>query len=159
MDEKAANCTPFAMFAAFCVWDGGEIATDGVMDYITSNSSKLAAGNSANCANNTLNTEPDGTQGCYQVYFYPDVSPQGTDDSAKIAPPGRVPADTVTYAGQAEPWMDMKGNLLEGVLLSNGLFGTRGFGYGFSSVTNHKLQQTTPRYKSGSYGARCMRFK
>ncbi len=37
MDEKALNCTPNALFAAFCAWDGGQLATAEVSDYITGN--------------------------------------------------------------------------------------------------------------------------
>jgi hypothetical protein len=36
LDVKAMNCIPNAMLAAFCAWDGGQLATDEVLDYVTS---------------------------------------------------------------------------------------------------------------------------
>jgi hypothetical protein len=35
LDTKAMNCIPNAMLAAFCAWDGGQLATDEVLDYVT----------------------------------------------------------------------------------------------------------------------------
>jgi len=35
LDVKAMNCIPQDMLAAFCAWDGGQLATDSVLDYIT----------------------------------------------------------------------------------------------------------------------------
>ena len=37
LDQKALNCTPNALFAAFCAWDGGQLATAEVMDNVTGN--------------------------------------------------------------------------------------------------------------------------
>ena len=37
LDEKALNCAPNALFAAFCAWDGGQLATAEVMDNISGN--------------------------------------------------------------------------------------------------------------------------
>ena len=34
LDVKAMNCVTNVMLAAFCAWDGGQLATDDVMDYI-----------------------------------------------------------------------------------------------------------------------------
>jgi hypothetical protein len=159
LDEKALNCTPAGLFAAFCAWDGGQIATAEVLDYVTNNSADLAAG-ASNCGSpaNTIVTQSDaGSGGCYNVYFYPNDMGNTFDGSARIAPPGRVPADTVTKNGQT--WNDLKGNLVETVLLSNGVFGNRGYGMGYGTAVHHRNQQTTPRHKTGTFGARCMRFK
>jgi hypothetical protein len=35
LDVKAMNCISNAMLAAFCAWDGGQLATDEVLDYVT----------------------------------------------------------------------------------------------------------------------------
>jgi hypothetical protein len=35
LDVKPMNCITNAMLAAFCAWDGGQLATDEVLDYIT----------------------------------------------------------------------------------------------------------------------------
>ena len=122
LDEKAMNCAPSAMFAAFCVWDGGQLATAEVMDSITGNATepvysnagtaqtgKLAAGNSNCGAGNTLNTFSDGTQACYSLPnnagFFPGID-NDYDSSAKIASPGRVAADVVVKTAGDEPWME-----------------------------------------------------
>jgi hypothetical protein len=189
MDEKSLSCTPNSLLAAFCAWDGGQLATAEVMDAITSNTTeaaytftnqngKLAAagGLTANCGNSTntnpanepasydptqdrLNSFSDGTLGCYNVWYYPQGD--SNDDSGKIAMPGRVAADVTRVSASDEPWMDMVGNLEE-VVLKRGetnRFDYRGFGLEYSSIVNHKLQQSTSRFRGGAFGARCMRFK
>ena len=35
LDVKAMSCITNAMLAAFCAWDGGQLATDEVLDYVT----------------------------------------------------------------------------------------------------------------------------
>jgi len=173
LDRKALNCTPFAMFAAFCAWDGGQLMTSEVFDYIAGGAwpanphtatepPRLAGGRSSNCANNTLNTFPDGTQNCASVYYYPFHDNTNTyDGSSRIAPPGRVLADAVAINAADEPWMDLKGNLHEAVLRAGETtrFAYRGYGVSWSSIVHHRNQETTPRMKGGAFGARCMRFK
>ena len=175
LDQKSMTCAPNALFAAFCAWDGGQLVTAEVMDNISGNTvspiydngacsggcqtGKMAVGRSM-CNANTLNTFPDGGQGCYNVYYYPGT-PNNYDDSSKIAPGGRVLGDVMSKTAADEPWMDMIGNLQE-VVLKNGetvRFDYRGYGVEWSSITHHHNQQTTPRNKAGSFGARCMRFK
>jgi hypothetical protein len=186
LDEKAMNCSPNALFAAFCAWDGGQLADADVIDAITGNAvspiydsgndgscqggaacqgGKLAAGKSTTCAGNTLNTFGDGTQGCYSVFPYTTNDTNNTyDDTGKIAAPGRVLADVITKAAGDEPWMDLIGNLQEAVIKkADGptptRFDYRGYGVEWSSIQHHHNQQTTPRFKGGAFGARCMRFK
>jgi hypothetical protein len=182
-DEKAMNCSPLALYAAFCAWDGGQLMTGEVADYISGNTvqpiydaaypnGKYAPGNAQCGSGNTLNTFSDGGNPCYNVYFFPgyDNVPAGLphaglkntyDSSARIAPPGRIVADMMTKNAGDEPWMDMIGNLEEAVIKKGETirFDYRGFGAEYGSITHHRNQQTTPRYKSGSFGARCMRFK
>ena len=182
LDEKALNCTPNALFAAFCAWDGGQLATAEVIDDITANTvspiydagactgagcqdGKLAPGRS-NCTGpdgaNTVITYPDGASyPCSNVYYYPADGGNTYDGSSRIAPPGRVAGDHVAKAAGNEPWMDMIGNLQE-VVLKKGetaRFDYRGYGTEWSSIRHHRNQQTTPRNKGGAFGARCMRFK
>ena len=199
LDEKAMNCSPNALFAAFCAWDGGQIADADVIDAITGNTAspiydagnngclggaacqggKLAVGKSTNCApipgSNpvvySLNVFGDGTQGCYSVFPYTTNSTAGGrmfntdyDDTGKIAAPGRVLADVITKAAGDEPWMDLIGNLQEAVIKKADpaiptRFDYRGYGVEWSSIQHHHNQQTTPRFKGGAFGARCMRFK
>jgi hypothetical protein len=173
MDAKALNCTPFALLAAFCAWDGGQLMTTDVFDFVAGGPwppdpglgnpipptpPRLTGGNTV-CANDTLNTFSDSTLSCPNVYFAPDDGGNTHDGSARIAPPGRVPADTVALKEGDEPWMDLKGNLVEAALRPDGLFAHRGYGAGWASLLAHFAQIVTPRMKSGSLGARCMRFK
>jgi hypothetical protein len=174
MDEKALNCTPFGLFVAFCAWDGGQLATSQVFDYVAGGPwpvsdvgvplssgppPRLAKG-AMNCGgDNSIVTFSDGTSSCPAVYYYPNDEGVTFDGSARIAPPGRVPGDTVRLNPGDEPWMDLIGNLQEAVLLSNDTFGTRGYGAGWGSSVHHRNQQTTPRFKAGGVGARCMRVK
>ncbi len=47
LDAKAMNCITNAMLAAFCAWDGGQLATDEVLDYVTATPKTL--GNVSGC--------------------------------------------------------------------------------------------------------------
>jgi hypothetical protein len=181
LDEKSLNCTPNVLFAAFCAWDGGQLATAEVIDNITGNTlspiydagscqggagcqnGKLAIGMST-CGGSphTLNTYSDSSSlPCADVYSYPDPGVNTWDGSDRIAPPGRVAADAIAKAAGDEGWMDLIGNLQE-VVLAKGetaRFDYRGYGAAWASIQHHHNQQTTPRNKGGSFGARCMRFK
>jgi hypothetical protein len=41
LDVKSMNCITNAMLAAFCAWDGGQLATDEVLDYVTATPANL----------------------------------------------------------------------------------------------------------------------
>jgi hypothetical protein len=43
LDVKSMNCITNAMLAAFCAWDGGQLATDDVLDYITATPATLGS--------------------------------------------------------------------------------------------------------------------
>jgi hypothetical protein len=43
LDVKSMNCITNAMLAAFCAWDGGQLATDEVLDYVTATPSSLGS--------------------------------------------------------------------------------------------------------------------
>jgi len=47
LDVKSMNCITNAMAAAFCAWDGGQLVTDEVLDYITASPASL--GNVSGC--------------------------------------------------------------------------------------------------------------
>jgi hypothetical protein len=47
LDVKSMNCITNAMLAAFCAWDGGQLATDEVLDYVTASPASL--GNTSGC--------------------------------------------------------------------------------------------------------------
>jgi hypothetical protein len=186
MDEKSLNCAPNALFAAFCAWDGGVLATAEVMDFITGNTAQPAflggtpngryttpsaglspGGGNSQCQgydpNNFENdvthitTYGDGANRC--GYYYGATN--AGDDSARIAAPGRTIVDTMRLSAGDEPWMDMIGNLVE-IVTKKGetnRFDYRGYGHQWGSITHHRNQITTSRYRSGAMGARCMRFK
>jgi len=163
MDQKALNCSPSALYAAFCAWDGGQLATTEVVDFVTANNTRLVfTGTDCKGTGNVgINASDDGGTACYQVYYYPFHPVEITyDDSSRIAPPGRVPADVVRLQANGEAWNDLNGNLAEITLAADGRFARRGFGLGWGSVANHhQLQISLPRFKGSAFGARCMRFK
>lgn len=173
MDEKALNCAPFGLYAAFCAWDGGQLLTDEAFDFIAGGAwpANPAAGTpppprltgaNTSCGPDgaSLITGGDTTVTCDGVYSFPDQAKGGDFDASwRVAPPGRIPADVVSINAGDEPWHDLKGNLNEGVLRKDGQFTFRGYGIGWTSIQAHRTQQTTPRMKSGSFGARCMRFR
>jgi hypothetical protein len=172
MDVKSLNCTPFGLFAAFCAWDGGQLMTSEVYDNVTNNNARLPAGSTSSNCQGGINTGADtggnvcdgSKAGNPLVYSYPDFV-DSNDYSTRVAAPGRIPADVLRINAGDEPWRDLGGNLIEAVLTTqsyNGtvdVFGYRGYGIGWSSVVHHRNQETTPRMKAGSFGARCMRFK
>ena len=43
LDVKSMNCITNAMLAAFCEWDGGQLATDEVLDFVTDTPSSLGS--------------------------------------------------------------------------------------------------------------------
>jgi hypothetical protein len=47
LDVKAMNCITNAMLAAFCAWDGGQLATDEVLDFVTD--TPTSRGNVSGC--------------------------------------------------------------------------------------------------------------
>jgi hypothetical protein len=172
LDEKSLTCAPNGLLAAFCAWDGGQLATEEVIDNITGNTvspvygigsqnGKLAPGQS-NCGPgaNSYITYSDGASPCFP-YFYPNDMGNDYDGSSRIAPPGRMPLDVISKNVGDEPWMDLIGNLHEAVLKGGETmrFDYRGYGHEYGSILYHKLEQTTARFKSGAMGGRCMRFK
>lgn len=164
MDVKALSCSTFALLAALCAWDGGQLATAEVFDFVSGNGSRLLSGGAIPECANGINAGGDGGSRCDgfwrpYVYYYPPDGGNTYDGSARIAPPGRVAADVVTLPGGGEGWHDMKGNLLEAVLRPNDTFEYRGYGIGWTSIAYHRNQATTPRMTAGSLGGRCMRFK
>lgn len=172
LDQKSMTCIPNAILAAFCLWDGGQLATDTVLEYVASRATGWPG---------TYNRTSGGTapsQTLYNVsfdsaflefpraYFSPNNLPI-FDGVGRIAEPGVVTADVIGYGGQL--WSDMVGNVEE-VALKKGsgfyyfdlLF--KGIGYnsarsGGNSATYPTGNITFPEYKAGYAGGRCMRFR
>jgi len=163
-DVKSLNCASFAMMAALCAWDGGQLATTEVWDFVSGNNSRLLVGGQVPSCANGIVSGSDGTTRCdgisqTRVYYYPADGGNSYDGAARVAAPGRVAADLVEISPGVGGWRDMKGNLMEAVLAPNNTFFYRGYGLGHSSVTHHRNQIRTPRMMAGAFGARCMRFK
>lgn len=117
LDTKALNCVPWALLSAFCVWDGGHLATE----------AELVAA----YTNNGTTSYPWGAVGGYsttvandyavQLWAYDTPNPPADarknpstgaylDAAMRIAPPGRRPMGYNT-TGHA----DLVGDLLEWV--------------------------------------------
>jgi hypothetical protein len=168
LDAKSMTCIPAAVLAAFCHWDGGQLATDEVLDFVTNNG--VDTGNAATCGSRCAplasvqyasDAGSDGTI-LYRYPFYASTS-EGT---FRIAPPGRVTGDVVRITPGTEPWMDVRGNVNEIALNMTGATFTGNFslkyqGIGYSSA--RALQNPTAlqyaEYKAAYSGGRCMRFK
>ncbi|MCL2779328.1 MAG: hypothetical protein FWD73_15140 [Polyangiaceae bacterium] len=177
MDMRALNCTTNAMFTAFCAWDGGQLVTEDVMTYVVNGttwpSGSCAGINGKACRIGSaggdcvgLNLKSDSIGACLNLdpYYSPNTN-NDMDDSGRIFPPGRLAdsknpvIDIVQINAGDEGWYDLKGNLMELVVSKDDRFAYNGYGIGYSSITNHRGQIITARFKEGSMGARCMRLK
>jgi hypothetical protein len=159
LDQKALNCAPNALFAAFCAWDGGQLATGEAVDAVIAGSSGLKVTTATpNCGNGIITVADMTTAGaCPNVFYYP-LTATNYDDASRVAAPGRVVADTLDSGGQT--WNDLSGNLMETVMNADSeTFSRRGLGFGFASIAHHILQMSLSRGKEAGVGARCMRFK
>ena len=156
LDVKSMNCISNALLAAFCHWDGGQLATDEVLDFVTGTPASL--GNDAGCGTQqgTVGTggrcasradinatfdagrrlplaEPERNP---RNYFYPAFAGDPTHDTAnQVAAPGRgnqnlggAQIDVVRINPGDEPWVDLHGNLNEAVLDMQGATFTGKFG-------------------------------
>ena len=171
LDAKAMTCISNAMLQAFCHWDGGQLATDDVLDFVTG-TNKIASTNQfqqgANCTKCApaaqVNATSDSGSGNSPNYSYgPQMNHEGV---SRIAAPGRVAADVVRINAGDEPWMDLGGNLEEQTLYMNGanfsgvfLLKYRGIGFNSSRALQNPTAMQYPEYKAGYSGGRCMRFK
>ncbi|HEY8076295.1 MAG TPA: hypothetical protein VIF62_19350 [Labilithrix sp.] len=59
LDVKAMNCITNAMLAAFCAWDGGQLATSEVLDFVTASPPEL--GDSPGCGTQIGTENPPST--------------------------------------------------------------------------------------------------
>lgn len=152
LDVKAMTCIPNAVLAAFCAWDGGELATAEVLDAVTSKGSRLAAPGVANISSDSGSISPN--------YFFPNLPGDPTHEGiGRIAAPGRIPADAVSIDG-SEPWMDLRGNLNE-VARTGTQFALlyQGIGYSSARAAGNDKVIPLPYYKAAYSGGRCMRIR
>lgn len=161
LDVKSMNCITNAMLAAFCAWDGGQLATADVMDFVTDSPSRDESvsgcgtqyDNHGDLLGNILTTTVQSGGRC------PDVNViNATFDAGDNLPvPGsflnqhnyhfpdlgnsnsdktwEIAAPGRMKADNINGWMDIAGNLSESVLdTATGRFSIRfrGIGYGSS---------------------------
>lgn len=60
LDAKSMNCITNAMLAAFCAWDGGQLATSEVLDFVTDSPATL--GNKAGCGSQIAQDPPSSAE-------------------------------------------------------------------------------------------------
>lgn len=136
-DKKSLNCAMPIMYAAFCAWDGGELAT--LADYRDAWTQAYPWG-AANigrpkynwcngpynqggfmCQCSTLNPNPpaDCPAGGFagtisgMFYEYPKGINLDNDREPLIIAPGRMVEDATALKGDGESWMDLYANLAE----------------------------------------------
>jgi hypothetical protein len=173
-DDKAVNCLPPLMYAAFCAWDGG---------YLTSKAAVIAAYGSelwpwgAAPTAASLNLTSERTMlGNFNwgvnytpfsntrrpAYSWPALNDDtwSLDYTPLIAAPGRFPADIASNTRPGQPsWMDMGSNMIELSQTSGSVFGWFG-----SSWEGHVYPRgwdyaADRMEKYGKSGARCMRLR
>ncbi len=137
-DEKSLNCAMPIMFAAFCAWDGGELAT--FADYLDAwgparypwgatdkyrpnynwcNGTYQNGGFTCQCdgVHNIGAGCPaggfSGLSGAGVFYEFPINTDRALDNEPLIAAPGRKTGDSSTATGDGESWYDMAANLAE----------------------------------------------
>lgn len=140
-DEKPLNCAMPMMFAAFCAWDGGEMAL--VADYRDAWPGTYPWGNGVqtrptfNWCNGTYNNGGfkcqcdgvnnldfvnqracpaggfSGLSGAGVFYEWPRNTDRSKDNEPLIAAPGRVTGDASALKGDGESWQDLYANLAE----------------------------------------------
>ncbi len=139
LDTKPVNCVMPLFLAAFCAWDGGELAR--TRDYheiwgrrptavgsttvyipwstmLSIGQFNYRNGHGADCAL--------AWPGCVdpQPYFYQFPLPHvpANDDTPAIAAPGRFPLDvTAITSANGEGWLDIGGNFMEAAWLTGPL--------------------------------------
>jgi hypothetical protein len=134
-DEKPLNCAMPIMFAAFCAWDGGELAMKA--DYqdvwtMATNAYPFPAANvcvgginkpcpNYNWCNGTYNnggltcqnTDYNLISGAGVFYEYPRGTDRAKDNEVLIAAPGRMIKDASNIQVNGESWMDLFANMVE----------------------------------------------
>lgn len=122
-DAKSLNCAQPLMFAAFCAWDGGELAMMAdILDAWGPTAYPWGASDIGRPNYNWCNGDP-GTGGftCQDTalgangtfYRFPDNTNLALDMEPLIASPGRFVTDATLLKSNGESWMDLFGNLIE----------------------------------------------
>jgi len=163
LDVKAASAVPNAIFAAFCHWDGGRLATQQILGAVAGTTAQ--SGGRLPAAD--INISLDGSQ--IGNYRYPDTN-STADGANRVAAGGRVPADRTTQGiANQEPWADLAGNLNEIAFVNGASNATisssawvlmyRGLGYSSARAVMGAVKHPYPFYKAAMSGSRCSYFR
>lgn len=141
LDTKAVQCVMPMMLAAFCAWDGGELARTADYHAIWGNRTSVVGtqnvkipwatllpvgqfnwrnGHGASCGN--LAAWPGCVNPQPPFYAWPAGGDAADDDSPAIGAPGRFPMDitaTVASGADAVGWYDVGGNMMESAWPNN----------------------------------------
>ncbi len=175
LDTQSMNCIPNAVLAAFCAWDGGQLATSAVLRFVANTgTSRRVVGARPTCetgehgrmvALSTAAPQANFTCDAGQApfaYFYPATGAGVTDGANRVAAPGRMTEDVVRINAGDEPWMDLRGNMHEMALADApgaGLAFATGHFNGIGAASGANARGIYPEFKAGWMGGRCMRFK
>ena len=189
LDAKSMTCVTSAMLQAFCSWDGGQLATDEVLDFATGSANLGSAAGCGGAVGNrcapvaSINASSDSGSITPKNYSYPYFDASGYDGTDVVMAPGRKmrggPAkdqaiDMVRINAADEPWIDLHGNMHEIALdttsgainpmaTGRGSFHVKYRGIGYTSARAGGNSVTAnlsfPEYRAGYSGGRCMRFK
>ncbi|MBX3225918.1 MAG: hypothetical protein KIT84_29920 [Labilithrix sp.] len=96
LDVKSMNCITNAMLVAFCAWDGGQLATEEVLDYVTGTPASL--GDKAGCGTQSNGTDPPETDAQMKGGRCADLDKiNATFDAGGQLPRPDHPANTYNY--------------------------------------------------------------
>jgi hypothetical protein len=113
-DQKPLNCAMPIMYAAFCAWDGGELAT--LADYFDAwpQAYPWGAADIGRPNYNWCNANGIGFT-CFtgQFYEWPQNTNIANDLEVLIGAPGRFVNDATLLKSKGESWMDLYANLAE----------------------------------------------
>jgi hypothetical protein len=171
LDVKSMNCITNAMLAAFCAWDGGQLATDDVIDYVTGSPerSDVVSGCGTQYDNHGELLGNIRTNSVQSGGRCPDVSViNATFDAGDVLPtqgpdlnvhrysypdvgPGtsdkvwQIAAPGRVTADYVGGWMDLAGNLSESVInTQTRRFSLKGRGIGYGSARSDLNVQLMP---------------
>ena len=138
LDAKAMNCVMPLFLAAFCAWDGGELARTSDYREVWGRTPAMVTPPGGGAATTVFvpwsTLQPvgkfnwrnghgaacpvPGWPGCvnpqpYHYQFPTSGSTAADDDSAAIGAPGRFPLDVTKATSNDEGWLDIGGNMME----------------------------------------------
>ncbi len=99
LEVKSMNCITNALLAAFCAWDGGQLATDEVLDFVTDTprTGGLALGNKPGCGTQTFEDPPHTDASMTGGRCAPLASVNATYDAGASLPQPNSPLNASNY--------------------------------------------------------------